>query len=159
MSDLASKSIQIDAAGAKIPKVPEDTNQKTGQGAAVQLNIVEDDENLTSEQCCAPCFPWVFHDIEKTIRARKCRNPCQILKWIVHLIFWLLAIILCLAIFSGIVGMIGGALFGIGYLLYLGQFWSVPFGIMGLLLVFIGLCVLDEKFKCGVLNYCCDTSS
>ena len=44
----ATDSIQIDATVAKTPKVREDTNQKTRQ-VAVQLNIVEDDETVTTE--------------------------------------------------------------------------------------------------------------
>ena len=61
MSDLelnkksASEIIQIDPIVRKTPKVHGDTNQETRQ-ATVQLNIVEDDENVTSEPCCADCF-------------------------------------------------------------------------------------------------------
>ena len=59
MSDLestkksVSEIIQIDAIVAKPPKVHEVSNQETRK-AEVQLNIVEDDENVTSEPCCAP---------------------------------------------------------------------------------------------------------
>ena len=56
MSDLestkksVSEIIQIDAIVAKVHEV---SNQETRK-AEVQLNIVEDDENVTSEPCCAP---------------------------------------------------------------------------------------------------------
>ena len=153
MSDSASESIQIDATGAKTSKVREDTNQETRQ-VAVQLNIIEDDEDVTSEPCCAPtnqpfCSPkiWVFHDIETTIRARKCRNPCRIFKWIVHLIC-------LLGIFSIIVGTIGGALFGIGYLFYLGTVHSYVFGTMGVLFVLFVICKVDiAREERGLLYY------
>ena len=52
---LASESIQIDPIVPEIPNLHRDTNQETRQ-ATVQLNIVEDDENVTSEPCCADCF-------------------------------------------------------------------------------------------------------
>ena len=48
---LASESIQIDPIVPEIPNLHRDTRQAT-----VQLNIVEDDENVTSEPCCADCF-------------------------------------------------------------------------------------------------------
>ena len=87
MSDSASEIIQIDAKGAKTSEVREDTNQATRRGGAVQLNIFQDDENLTSEPCCAPTSQqfctrkvWVLHDIEATIRARKCQSPRRIIK-------------------------------------------------------------------------------
>ena len=139
VSDLASESIQIGATGAKPSKVHKDTNQETRQ-VSVQLIVVADDENVTSEQYCAPCFPWVFHNIETTIRARKCPRPLQIiLKWILHLIFWLIASIVWLAAFSIIAGFIGGILFGIGYLLYLGTVSSVSLGVIGVIFVLIFL--------------------
>ena len=166
MSDSASESIQIDATEVKPSKVHEDANQETRQ-VAVQLNVVEDGENLTSEPCCAPTSQqfftrkvWVLHDIEATIRARKCRSPRRIIKWIVHLIFWLIAGLFWLGVFSFIVGAIGGILFGIGYLFYLGTEISVFFGMVGVILVLIGLCILDGIFfEFGVLNYLTDTSS
>ena len=58
MSDLelnkesASVSIRIDPIVPKTPKVLGGTNQETRK-AAVQLNIIEDVENVTSEPCCA----------------------------------------------------------------------------------------------------------
>ena len=167
MSDSASEIIQIDATGAKTSEVLEDTNQATRRGGAVQLNIVENDENLTSEPCCAPTSQqfctrkvWVLHDIEATIRARKCPRLRRIIKWIVHLIFWLIAMIVVVGAFSIIVGSIGGILFGIGYLFYLGTEISVFFGMVGVILVLFGLCFLDGIFfEFGVLNYLCDTSS
>ena len=162
VSDLASESIQIGATGAKPSKVHKDTNQETRQ-VSVQLNVVADDENVTSEQYCAPCFPWVFHNIETTIRARKCPRPLQILKWILHLIFWLIASIVWLAAFSVIVGFIGGILFGIGYLFYLGNVFSVFLGVIGVIFVLICLGIfcglVDEKFNWGVCEYLADTSS
>ena len=158
MSDSASEIIEIDAS--------EDTNQETRRGT-VQLNIFEDDENLTSAPCCAPTNQqfcsrkvWVLHDIEATIRARKCPSLRRIIKWIVHLIFWLIAGLFWLGVFSFIVGSIGGILFGIGYLFYLGTEISVFFGMVGVILVLIGLCILDGIFfEFGVLNYLTDTSS
>ena len=150
----ASESIQIDA------KVREDTNQQTRQ-VAVQLNIVEDDENVTSEPCCAPtnqpfCSSeiWVFHDIETTIRARKCRNPLRIFKWIVHLIFWLIVAIGLFSCFLIIVGAIGGALFGIGYLFYLGTIAGYIFGTLGVMFVLFILFEVDTSSKgCGLCEY------
>ena len=104
------------------PKIGVDENQATRQ-ETVELNIIEDYENVTSQPCCAPtnqsfCTPkvWVLHDIEKTIRARKCPNLCLVFKWIVHLIFWLVATIVVIVNYSLIGGLIGGFLFGIGYL-------------------------------------------
>ena len=52
---LASESIQIDPIVPETPSLQQDTNQETRQ-ATVQLNIVEDDENVTSEPCCADCL-------------------------------------------------------------------------------------------------------
>ena len=52
---LASESIQIDPIVPETPNLHRDTNQETRQ-ATVQLNIVEDDENVTSEPCCADCL-------------------------------------------------------------------------------------------------------
>ena len=126
-------------------EVHEDTNQRT--------RLVEDDENLTSAPCCAPANQqfcsrklWVFHDIEATIRDRKCPSLRRIIKWIVHLIFWLIAMILVLGAFT----CIGGFLFGIGYLFYLGTTFSVYLGMVGVFLVLSGLCWVDETFHCGV---------
>ena len=48
---LVSESIQIDPIVPETPNLHRDTNQETRQ-ATVQLNIVEDDENVTSEPCC-----------------------------------------------------------------------------------------------------------
>ena len=52
---LVSESIQIDPIVPETPNLQLDTNQETRR-ATVQLNIVEDDENVTSEPCCADCF-------------------------------------------------------------------------------------------------------
>ena len=132
---LASESIQIDAI---VPKTPEETRQ-----ASVQLNIVEDDENVTS-QCCAPtnqpfCTPKipVFHDIETTIRARKCPNPCRILLWIICLIFWL-------SLALGFVAMLGAYLWFIGYLFYQGTWYSVLLGLFALAILFFSGCKEKE---------------
>ena len=152
-----SEIIQIDATGAK-------TSLATRRGT-VQLNIFEDDENLTSKPCCAPTNQqfctrqvWVFHDIEATIRARKCPSLRRIIKWIVHLIFWLIAGSFWLGAFSFIGGLIGGFLFGIVYLFYLGTLSSVLFGMFGVILVLFGLCWVDLTFDCGVCEYLTDTS-
>ena len=48
---LVSESIQIDPIVPETPNLQLDTNQETRR-ATVQLNIVEDDENVTSEPCC-----------------------------------------------------------------------------------------------------------
>ena len=161
-SETAKKStsgrIQIDAKDREAWEIiKQPTNQETRQ-VTVQLNIVEDDENVSSEPCCAPtdqpfCTPkiWVFNDIETTIRARKCRNPCRILKWIIHLVFWLIVAIALLGCFSLIVGMIGGSLFGIGYLFYLGTWLSYIFGCMGVLIVLLVISLLDKEW--GFLDY------
>ena len=132
---LASESIQIDAI---VPKTPEETRQ-----ASVQLNIVEDDENVTS-QCCAQtdqpfCTPKirVFHDIETTIRARKCPNPSQILLWIIHLIFWFIVLILGFSLALGFVAILAAYLWFIGYLFYQGTWYCV---LLGLFLLAILLC-------------------
>ena len=79
MSDLelnkksASVSIQIDPIVPKTPRVHGDTNQETRK-AAVQLNIVEVDENVTNEPCCTPTTGPI---------------PCQIFKWIWKIIKWI----------------------------------------------------------------------
>ena len=52
---LTSESIQIDAIQPETPNVILDTNQETRQ-ATVELNIVEDDENITSEPVYASGF-------------------------------------------------------------------------------------------------------
>ena len=155
MPDSSSKIIQIDASIAK---------QATRRGT-VQLNIFEDDENLTSEPCCAPTSQqffsrkvWVLHDIEATIRARKCPRLRRTIKWIVHLIFWLIAGLFWLGVISFIGGLIGGFLIGIGYLFYLGTAITVFLGMVGVILVVFGLCVLDIAFEFGVLEYLTDTS-
>ena len=79
------------------------------------------------------------------------------------MIFWLIASIVWLAAFSIIAGFIGGILFGIGYLLYLGTVSSVSLGVIGVIFVLICLgafCgLVDEKFKWGVCEYLADTSS
>ena len=162
MSDSASEIIQIDATGAK---TSEDTNQATSRGT-VQLNIVEDDENVTSQPWCAPTNQqfctrkvWVLHDVEKTIRARKCPNLCLVFKWIVHLIFWLIAMIVVIGTTIGYGGLIGCFLFGIGYLFYLGTFISVLCGIIGVILVLLFFINVDSTFECGVCEYLTDTSS
>ena len=56
---LVSESIQIEPMLPKIPNVCRDTNQQTRQ-ATVQLNIVEDDQNVTKEPCCDPCWELFF---------------------------------------------------------------------------------------------------
>ena len=70
----ASKIIQIDPIAPKTPKVHGNNNQETRK-AAVQLNIVEVDENVTSE-CCAQNqtkYPKLF----------------QILTWIGQILEWI----------------------------------------------------------------------
>ena len=52
---LASESIQINPIVPEKPNLHRDINQETRQ-ATIQLNIVEDDENVTSETCCAECL-------------------------------------------------------------------------------------------------------
>ena len=52
---LESESIQIDPIVPETSNLHGDTNQETKQ-ATVQLNIVEDDESVTSEPCCADCL-------------------------------------------------------------------------------------------------------
>ena len=155
---LGSENIQIDPTVPKTPKVLRNINQEIRQ--AIQLNIVEDDENVISEPSCTPtddplCSPhiWVFNDIETTIRARKCQNPCRILKWTVHLIFKLIQLVSFIGAFVMIVGLIVGPLFGIGYLFYLGTAVGVSAGIIGVILVllFIG--------SVGGCNYFMETSS
>ena len=160
-----SESIQIDPIITKTPKFCEDTNQATRRGT-VQLNIVEDDENVTSRPWCAPTNQpfftrtvWVLHDIEKTIRARKCPNLCLVFKWIVHLIFWLFAMTVAIGYSIMMGGLIGCFLFGIGYLFYLGTFYSVLCAFFGVILVLLGLINVDSTFKCGVFEYLTDTSS
>ena len=117
-------------------------NQETRQ-TEVQLNIVTDGEIVTSELPCAPtneqcCGPrvWVFNDIEKTIQARKCPIPRQILLWIVHLI--------CILIFSAVVVfMFGDVLYMIGLLmLYIEAEFGYIAGIINLVLTLIGIAFL-----------------
>ena len=97
---LVSENVQIDPIVPKTPNVCRDT-------ATVQLNIVEDDENVTSERCCDPC--------------------CNLILGLIRILF---GIIVCLLVTS----MIGGVFFGIGYLFYLGTVASV---IIGLILVWV----------------------
>ena len=71
---LASVRIRIDPIIPKTPKVHRDTDQKTREDA-VKLNIVEDDENVTSE-CCVQNrtkYPKLF----------------QILTWIGKILEWI----------------------------------------------------------------------
>ena len=98
MSDLelnkesASVSIRIDPIVPKTPKVHGGTNQETRK-ATVQLNIVEDDENVTSEPCCAQNqtkYPNLF-------RILKCIG--QILEWIGNLISLVLLSIVAMFLF------------------------------------------------------------
>ena len=56
-----------------MPNINQDANQETRQDM-VQLTIVEHDENVTSEPCCAPT---------------KGPIPCQIFKWIWKIIKWI----------------------------------------------------------------------
>ena len=112
------------------------------------MNIVTDGEIVTSElpsaptneQCCGPKI-WVFNDIEKTIQARKCPNPRQILLWIVHLI--------CILIFSAVVVfMFGGVLYMIGsLLLYIGAVFGYIAGIISLVLTLIAIAFLGWFFQ------------
>jgi hypothetical protein len=55
---LASESIQINPIVPETPNLHRDINQETRQ-ATIQLNIVEDDENVTSEPCCADCLNFL----------------------------------------------------------------------------------------------------
>ena len=73
----------------------------------VQLNIVENDENLTREPRCEPCCD-LFFGLTKIM----------------------LGVILCLVLVS----MVGGVFFGIGYLFYIG---TTPSVIVGLFLVWV----------------------
>ena len=52
---LALESIQINPIWPETPNLHRNTNQETRK-ATVQLSIVEDDENVTSETCCADCI-------------------------------------------------------------------------------------------------------
>ena len=95
MSDLelnkksAPVRIQIDPIVPKKSKVHGDTNQETRK-AAVQLNIVEDDEYVTSEPCCAE-------------NQTKYQNLFQILKWIWKIIKWIGYLIKLLGILMGVI--------------------------------------------------------
>ena len=160
-----SESIQLGAIMTETPKVGEDPNQATRRDT-VQLNIIKDNENVTSQPCCAPTDQpfctrkvWVLHDIEETVRARKCPNLCLVFKWIVHLIFWIIAIIVVIGNFSLIGGLIGCFLVGIGYLFYLGTIISVLGGILGLILFLLFLIFVDSTHQCGVFEYLTNTSS
>ena len=62
--------------------------------------------------------------------------------------------LLVLGAFTFIGGFIGGFLFGIGYLFYLGTEISVIFGMSGVILVLYGLCRVDDAFDCGVGPLC-----
>ena len=74
------------------------------------------------------------------------------------MIFWLIAGSFWLGAISFIGGLIGGFLFGIVYLFYLGTLSSVLFGMFGVILVLFGLCWVDLTFDCGVCEYLTDTS-
>ena len=116
----ASVSIQIDPIAPKTPKVHGDTNQETRK-AAVQLNIVEDDENVTSEPCCAQ-------------NQTKYPNLFQILKWIWKILKWIGYLIRLLGNLMGVILALFYILFAIcvffvaawmsGSVLY----WIVAFG-------------------------------
>ena len=69
----ASMNIQIEAIVPKTQKVHGDTNQETKK-VAVQINIVEVEENVTNEPCCTPTTGPI---------------PCQIFKWIWKIIKWI----------------------------------------------------------------------
>ena len=90
MSDLelskkpVSASIQIDPIAPKTPKVHGDTNQETRK-AAVQLNIVEVDENVKIEPFCA--------------RTRDSKSS-RIVNWISFLIFSLCLLIFAIGVFA-----------------------------------------------------------
>ena len=101
---LVSENIQIDPIVPDIQTIIHGTNQNARQGT-VQLNIVEDDENLTREPRCEPC--------------------CDLFFGLIKIMF---GVILCLVLCS----MVGGVFFGIGYLFYLG---TTPSVIVGLFLV------------------------
>ena len=101
---LVSENIQIDPIVPDIQTIIHGTNQNARQGT-VQLNIVEDDENLTREPRCEPCCDLFF-----------------------RLIKIMFGVILCLVLVS----MVGGVFFGIGYLFYIG---TTPSVIVGLFLV------------------------
>ena len=82
---METEIIQIDPIVPKTPKVHGDTNEETRKARA-QLNIVEEDENVTSEPYCA-----------------RTQDPksCQILNWIGHffvvlfdLMSWMFAFLL-----------------------------------------------------------------
>ena len=70
------------------------------------------------------------------------------------MIFWLIVSIGILGCFLTILGLIGGALFGIGYLLYLGTIAGYIFGAMGVMFVLFILFRFDTSwFGCGLCEY------
>ena len=118
---LASESIQIDPIVPETPNLQRDTNQETRQ-ATVQLNIVEDDENVTSEpSCCAECL------------------NSDLFKMIVSSFIVLIIFIIFLSIFAGY-------LFLIGYLLSLYTTASIIFGgILAFPLLVLCVCAKESE--------------
>ena len=141
----ASKIIQIDPIVAKTPKVHGNNNQETRKDA-VQLNIVEVDENVTSE-CCAQNqtkYPKLFQILT-------CIG--QILKWIVDLISLLVDLITLLLVSIVAMGFFllfsSGFCFGIWVLT-----WKTIYiqGICVTLLVYIGDTIMLALCVSGFYN-------
>ena len=114
---LASESIQINPIVPETPNLHWNTNQETKK-AMVQLDIVEDDENVTSEPSCAN-----FLNLLVT--------------FIIYFISFILASIISIVFWS----MIGGYVYLSGYMLSLQTTASEIFGCI-LLAVFFAVVVL-----------------
>ena len=118
---LASESIQIDPIVPETPNLQRDTNQETRQ-ATVQLNIVEDDENVTSEpSCCAQCL----------------NSDCLYLFKMIIFSF-IVVIIVC--------SILAGYIFLIGYLISLNTTASIIFGgILAFPLLVLCVCAKESE--------------
>ena len=151
----ASEIIQIDAIVSKTPKLHGNTNHETKK-AAVQLNIVEVDENMTSEPCCAQNqtkYPNLFQ-ILKWI-GQIFQWIWKILKWIGYLILFLWALIGVISALGGFLVAICGLFWGAwmsGSVLY----WMVAFMMLAGSVVGVIGAVFGEIDKGAIPNYRCN---
>ena len=151
----ASEIIQIDTIVSKTPKLHGNTNQETKK-AAVQLNIVEVDENVTSEPCCAQNqtkYPNLFQ-ILKWIG--------QIFQWIWKILMWIGYLILFLWALLGVISVFGSFLFFICVLFWgawtsgSGFIWMVAFMMLAWSVVAVIGAVFVAIDKGAVPNYRCN---
>ena len=115
---LASESIQINPIVPETPNFHRNTNQDAKK-ATVQLNIIEDDEYVSSAS-----EPWVLLGHP---------GPCGVC---LNLLIWLIIIFFCSIFVLGFFSMIGGYVYLSGYMLSLQTTASEIFGCILLALFF-----------------------